>query len=138
MTTNPKRAVILLVVLVALVGIPLAISSPLSFTKPISLALAAAVSLDRPFGGRVILNVPCPYSGGYAIIVGPPVGGTYVFTPASKIFEYRLPFPTNWVLGLAGSVQVPCLIPGPFGIPVPNPAAPAGFPIIIMGTSQTP
>ncbi len=118
----------------------LAISITLLFFASLAPSVYA-LSLNKPFGGRVILRTVC--SSGWGIIVGPPKGGPYVFIDGvSKLYDYRSAVIPNWVLGLAGAIPVPCFIGGGgifgiFGSIIPNPLMPVGFPIIHIGTSKS-
>jgi len=65
------------------------------------------------------------------ITVGPPVGGSYMVVPGTKIYrEYQIEV-GRWVLGNSIPTMVPCIKKvGPICAP-----AGAGFPITIVGTS---
>ncbi len=70
--------------------------------------------LITPFGGQIGVPVPCPCSGGYWIIVGPP-RPTSLFVPipfiASPLFyANKSLIPSTWWLGIANPfAQIPCL-----------------------------
>lgn len=111
-------AVVLLIFLVTLLILPQSLS---------------AFSLFKPFGGMVILTIPCTCSVGTLLVVGPPRGGLYILTPASRVYAKYSPISGRWVLGLAGAPLV-CMVVIPT---IPPSCVPAGSgPAIIMtGTS---
>ena len=99
---------------------------------PYSGALAQIGSFGIPFGGRVIIEIPCTCNLHFdtLLVVGPPVGGEYILSPLSRVYKYYKPFPPNWVLGLAEDFKV-CMVGLP---PFCEPAG--GGPVIkIIGTS---
>lgn len=81
-----------------------------------------------PFGGQVGLAVPCYNLAIYAN-VGPPRGGPFIWTPATKTYAFGAPSSGRWLLGLAGapyycivSIQPVIVWPGTY--------------ITMMGSSQ--
>lgn len=93
---------------------------------PASLVRAANI------GGRTLFKMYCPCSFSELIVVGPPVGGLFIITPATKLFDYKKVAIPNWNLGSALSIYVPCLIPALVGcVPVAF-----GKPVIYEGTSS--
>lgn len=102
----------------------------LLFLFPLNNTFALIGGFSVPFGGIIMVQIPCTCSVGTLLIVGPPAGGEFILTPASKIYRNFSPFPSNWVLGLANGIA-PCLVGTP----------PACFPvgrgplIRIMGTN---
>ncbi|GEM_PF-3138311 len=93
---------------------------------PASLVRAANI------GGRTLFKIYCPCSLSELIIVGPPVGGSFMITPVTKLFDYKRVAIPNWNLGSALSIYTPCLIPALIG------CVPIGFgkPVIYEGTSS--
>lgn len=87
-----------------------------------------------PFGGQVLVTVPCVCSFGLHIRVGPPVGGGFFISGfASRIFSYFSPFPPSWVVGNYTLTPVPCLQPVPFGC-APTPGADSQGVVFFIGT----
>lgn len=131
------------------------------FFIPYRESKAALTTAFKPFGGRILTKIECDCGVGaiiravggslgisqvvlglastalnslpnpVLIIVGPPVGGSYMILPGTKIYrEYKLDVGV-WVLGLSIPEPLPCikdvkLICVPVG---------AGFPVTIVGTS---
>ena len=93
---------------------------------PASLVSAANI------GGRTLFKMYCPCSASQLIVVGPPVGGLFLITPVTKLFDYKRVAIPNWNLGSALSFYAPCLIPALVG------CVPIGFgkPVIYEGTSS--
>lgn len=86
--------------------------------------------LPKPFGGKIITKVDCDCSGFTWIVVGPPVPGSFIITPATRIYrEYRIEI-GRWVLGLADLILAPCMKKDLVCVPVGW-----GFPVRIIGTS---
>lgn len=61
-----------------------------------------------PFGGLVGTIIPC-MSGSIHTTVGPPVGGVFIWTPATRTYLYGPPSPGRWVLGYAGPPSI-CVV----------------------------
>jgi len=95
--------------------------------------LAQISGLSTPFGGRVIMRISCTCSLDTLLIVGLPVGGSFILSPGSRVYRNYAPFPPNWVLGTASGFST-CFVLIPT---TPPSCVPAGSgPIIrIMGTS---
>lgn len=93
----------------------------------------ALIGGSSPFGGRVSARIPCTCGADSLIFVGPPVGGQFILSPASRVYKNYGVFPPNWVLGLASGFST-CLVLVPS---IPPTCVPSGNgPIIkIMGTS---
>ncbi|MEX0652167.1 MAG: hypothetical protein WD509_01305 [Candidatus Paceibacterota bacterium] len=53
-----------------------------------------------PFGGRTLITKPC--NTGLLALIGPPVGGEYMYTLATRTYLYGPPSVPRWVLGNAG------------------------------------
>lgn len=90
------------------------------------LPLAAAAS---PFGGRASQVLPC-YNNAILSYVGAPIGGAYIWTPATR--TYRNGPPTHggqWLLGLYGAPYY-CIVSR---LPID---VRSGLGITILGTSQ--
>lgn len=95
------------------------------------------------FGGEILSAVPCTCSGNYAIVVGTPTPGIYIYEPSiagaigTKLDEYFMLWePGPWVLGTytLGGVCTITAVPAcvPFGNPVTNRT------MIEVGTSMMP
>lgn len=97
---------------------------------------AQALGLFTPFGGRVLATIPCTCSASTMITVGLPRPGTFILTPASRIYKNYLPIPGRWVLGIATGVS-PCMVLIPLPIPPFMTCIPmgAGGVIVRIGTS---
>ncbi len=56
-----------------------------------------------PFGGSIGVVRPC-YNNAIFAAVGPPRGGAFIWTPASKTYQFGPPRrPGQWLLGLASA-----------------------------------
>lgn len=73
-------------------------------------AFAQIPGIGKPFGGIVLVTIPCPCSANAMLIVGPPRGGRFMLDFGSKLYSKYQPFTGHWVLGLADGFS-PCLIP---------------------------
>ena len=78
------------------------------------LAMMSAVSLlflltpffvhAFPFGGQARIVLPCYYNSTIYASLGPPRGGEYVWTRATKTYSFGPPRKAGqWLLGLAGA-----------------------------------
>src|SRR3989344_857213 len=57
-----------------------------------------------PFGGRASLVLPCFYSSTIYANLGPPRGGEFIWTTATKTYQFGPPrYSGQWLLGLAGA-----------------------------------
>ncbi len=84
------------------------------------------------FGGRILSVIPCTCSAGLLLIVGPPVGGTFIYQPgASTLYKNYAPIPGHWALGTSIGKGVPCMV----GIPPFCASAGSGALILKLGTS---
>ncbi len=101
-----------------------------------AIVLAAAIALfvphtvlAFPFGGQASIVVPCYNNAIYANL-GPPRGGPFIWTPATRTYQFGPPrHAGQWLLGLANSpyyciVSITPLIVWP------------GTNIMMMGSSQ--
>ncbi len=97
---------------------------------------AEALGLFTPFGGRVIATLPCTCGASTLITVGLPRPGTFLITPASRVYKNYRPIPGRWVLGIAGGFA-PCMMAVFIPIPPFVTCAPTGGGglVIRMGTS---
>ena len=58
----------------------------------------------RPFGGQASVVLPCYYNSTIYAVLGPPIGGPYVWTTATKTYQFGPPrHAGQWLLGLAGA-----------------------------------
>lgn len=65
--------------------------------------LVPSVALAFPFGGQTSIVIPCYNQAIYAS-VGPPRGGPFVWTPATRTYSFGPPtHGGQWLLGLAGA-----------------------------------
>ena len=61
------------------------------------------VTYAFPFGGAIGIIKPC-YNNAIYVMLGPPRGGPYIWTPASKSYQFGPPRRTGqWLLGLASA-----------------------------------
>lgn len=71
--------------------------------------IAIAISSPRtahafPFGGQASLVLPCIYNSTIYAELGPPRGGNFVWTTATKTYQFGPPrHAGQWLLGLAGA-----------------------------------
>lgn len=57
-----------------------------------------------PFGGRASVVLQCVYNSTIYVNLGPPRGGEYVWTTATKTYQFGPPaYAGQWLLGLAGA-----------------------------------
>ncbi len=100
------------------------------------LALLASVALcipsiagAFPFGGQAALVLPC-FNNAIYVNVGAPIGGAYIWTPATMTYQFGAPTHSGqWLLGLA-SAPYYCIISIQPVIVWP------GIAITMLGTSQ--
>lgn len=82
-----------------------------------------------PFGGQATLIHYC-YNNAIIAYVGPPVGGTFVWTPSTKTYQNGAPTHAGqWLLGLAGAPYYCIISVLPIDVR-------AGSIITMLGTSQ--
>ncbi len=66
------------------------------------LCAAPGLALAFPFGGRASLVLPCVYNSTIYVVLGPPIGGDYVWTTATKTYPFGPPTHAGqYDLGLA-------------------------------------
>ena len=59
------------------------------------------VAYAFPFGGAIGQIIFC-YNDAIYTVVGPPVGGTYIWTPSTRTYQFGPPMHSGqWLLGLA-------------------------------------
>lgn len=80
-----------------------------------------------PFGGQVGAIIPC-IGGSIHATVGPPVGGTYIWTPATRTYLFGPPAPGRWVLGNSAP-------PGVCVVSINPPIFFTGLVMVIVGSS---
>jgi hypothetical protein len=91
--------------------------------------LAPATALAFPFGGQASVVIPC-YNGAIYALLGPPIGGPFLWTPSTETFRFGPPMHSGqWLLGNAGPPYF-CLVSILPIITYP------GTDIIMMGSSQ--
>ena len=101
-----------------------------------------------PFGGQAGVVLPCFFNSTIYALVGPPRGGEFVWTTATKTYQFGPPrYAGQWLLGLAGGsyycvfsnspliiyTATPIMMMGSSG-----PAAPAAPPTLPPPPSPTP
>ncbi len=80
-----------------------------AFAYPL-FSLAAAPGAIMPFGGMVLFIFYCDE--GILVDVGPPVGGTFIWTYSTISYLYGPPYRIGqWLLGLIGP-EIACTIDG--------------------------
>ncbi len=95
------------------------------------LALLATpfVAMAFPFGGQASQVIPC-YNDAIFVQLGPPIGGPYIWTPATHTYQFGAPSHAGqWLLGLAGAPYY-CLVSI---VPI---NVVAGIDITMMGSSH--
>lgn len=74
---------------------------------------AKAISIFKPFGGRILLTIPCPCMapGTKLVVVGPPKPGSFMYMPkVSKKYKSGPIVISNHTVGLAiKAAKIPCL-----------------------------
>lgn len=69
------------------------------------------------FGGEIVNVIPCIDEASYAIVIGTPKPGVYIWTPATIMYQYyNLWTPGPWVLG--GYIPSPGLTCSDLGVPL--------------------
>ena len=67
-------------------------------------ALFPLVTYAFPFGGQARVVLPCYYNSTIYSSLGPPRGGEYIWTRATKTYSFGPPRKAGqWLLGLAGA-----------------------------------
>ena len=57
-----------------------------------------------PFGGQASIVLPCYYNSTIFMRLGPPIGGDFVWTTATRTYQFGPPTHAGqWILGLAGA-----------------------------------
>lgn len=96
----------------------------------IALALLAPLSVSAaPFGGQASVVLPCPFNVSILAFVGPPRGGSFIWTPATVTYRFGPPTQGAYVLGLSG-IPYFCIVSVLPLIVVP------GISIMMMGSSR--
>lgn len=91
-------------------------------------ALFPLSALAFPFGGSIGQVIFC-YNGAIFALIGPPIGGAYLWVPSTKTYAFGPPsHPGQWILGLT-SLPYFCLVSISPVITVP------GIAILMMGSS---
>jgi hypothetical protein len=91
--------------------------------------LFPALSYAAPFGGAAGIVIPC-YNNAIYASVGAPVGGQYIWTPATATYRFGPPTHAGqWLLGLSGAPYY-CIVSILPVIVFP------GIAIMMMGSSQ--
>ena len=82
-----------------------------TFTALLAFFLLAfpAFTLAFPFGGQAGTVIMC-YNQAIYVVLGPPIGGPYVWTPSTRTYQFGQPSHSGqWILGLA-SAPYYCLV----------------------------
>src|ERR1700683_4554066 len=91
--------------------------------------LAPSLSFAAPFGGEAGEVIPCYNGAIYAMLSGP-IGGPYIWTPATQTYRFGPPTHAGqWILGLS-SIPYYCIVSILPVIVFP------GIAISMMGSSQ--
>ena len=70
---------------------------------------SAQSSIGRPIGGRILTVSPCDT--GLWITVGPPLPGSFMIMPTTRIFKFGSFRPGAFVLGLSVlGAEAPCIV----------------------------
>ncbi len=95
----------------------------------IIIGLLPMTAFAFPFGGQASMVIPCYNNAIYALL-GPPIGGPYLWTPSTQTYQFGPPTHSGqWLLGNAGPPYF-CLVSILPIITYP------GTDIIMMGSSQ--
>ena len=81
---------------------------PISASAQISSLYPYSYSGIKPFGGKIISMQPCKSPAGIMLNIGGPMGGQFLLTNSSKIFDYGVFSPGVWTLGNANPSTVTC------------------------------
>lgn len=81
----------------------------------------------KPFGGLTLTQIGCMNLSQY-VVIGPPSGGSYVWSPATRTYLLGPPSPGRWNLGIAGPPDV-CIVS------ITPPVFFFGLTMITLGTS---
>ena len=66
--------------------------------------IAPSVATAFPFGGQASIVLPCIYNSTIYVNLGPPRGGEFVWTTATRTYQFGPPrYAGQWLLGLAGA-----------------------------------
>lgn len=84
-------------------------------------------AITKPFGGRTLTAISCSNAVIYTII-GPPVGGSYIWGPFTRTYLYGPPSVGRWNLGTAGPPSI-CVVS------INPPIFFFGLTMIMLGTS---
>lgn len=82
-----------------------------------------------PFGGQITMVRPC-YNNAIQVYLSPPRGGSFIWTPATRTYQFGPPRHTGqWLLGLASAPYYCVWSISPLKVD-------AGVNIDMMGSSQ--
>src|SRR3989344_4392513 len=99
--------------------------------------IAPSVATAFPFGGQASIVLPCIYNSTIYVNLGPPRGGEFVWTTATRTYQFGPPrYAGQWLLGLARA-RPPPPIPSPTPTPTPPPT-PSPAPTPTPTPTQTP
>lgn len=75
----------------------------------------ALTGLPKPFGGRVITNIPCTCAAGTMslITIGTPTPMTLIWTVGSKPYPFYYPSVGRHILGVASPTSAQCYVGAP-------------------------
>lgn len=72
---------------------------------------ALAFSLGIPFGGKILTYTPCTCGFGTALVtVSTPTPGVFLYVPLAKAYSYYFPSIGRWIIGIASSTPMPCMM----------------------------
>ena len=92
--------------------------------------LVPSVAMAFPFGGQAGIVLPCYYNDTIYASLGPPRGGEYIWTTATKSYKFGPPTKAGqWLLGLAGAPYYCIYLRQPLTIYT-------GYAITMHGSSQ--
>lgn len=86
-----------------------------------------AEALGKPFGGRTTFIISC-MDGAIYTIIGPPTGGSYLWTLGTRTYLFGPPSVGRWNLGIAGPPSI-CVVS------INPPVFFFGLVMIMLGTS---
>lgn len=86
-----------------------------------------ASAITKPFGGLTIRLIDCRNLVKH-VIIGPPVGGEYIWAPSTKTYLFGPPSVGRWNLGTAGPPSI-CVVS------INPPVFFFGLTMIMLGTS---
>ena len=105
---NKKKILILSIILVIFMGSIAYVAHAL----PSIPGLPGIPGSLIPFGGRILMIQECLCTGGFALTIGPPEGGKFLYMLGlSRLYKYYQIRPSVWTVGVAqkGGICIPVL-----------------------------